>query len=188
MTMNQSEMVAEGFKVAADMRDDIVRILRARYKGVGEDKIQDLTQDLTIEIAQSYHKFDPSLGVPVKAYFGRMIRWRLNDDVRKSKTRNHTDLDGSVGDEESSATLSERIPCPNSATDANHSMSEVMSVFEGLPESEINLCMDYFVNGLAYKEIAKKYNMPMGSVMSKKFRLRDKFVTALTRMGYDPSK
>ncbi|MGZ4814028.1 MAG: RNA polymerase sigma factor [Terriglobales bacterium] len=162
------------------------RIYNICYRFTGSsDNADDLAQDVFIKMYRTLNSFDPAKGA-FTTWITTMTRNLLVDHFRKTKQDRATDsLDAGLGDEEDSATLSDRIPDTAPSADDRIQRRETQEMVQKAiqklsPElREAVILRD--LQDMDYKEIASALKVPEGTVKSRINRGRMELAKVLQR-------
>ena len=155
-----------------------------RFTGSG-DNADDLAQEVFIKMYRTLSSFDPAKGA-FTTWITTMTRNLLVDHFRKTKQDRATDsLDAGLGEEEDSATLSDRIPDTAPSADDRIQRRETQEMVQKAiqklsPElREAVILRD--LQDMDYKEIASALKVPEGTVKSRINRGRMELAKLLQR-------
>lgn len=162
------------------------RIYNICYRFTGSaDKADDLAQEVFIKMYRTLASFDADKGA-FTTWITTMTRNLLVDHFRKSKQDRATDsLDAGLGEEEDSATLSDRIPDTAPSADDRVQRRETQEMVQKAiqklsPElREAVILRD--LQDMDYKEIAQALKVPEGTVKSRINRGRMELAKLLQR-------
>ena len=162
------------------------RIYNICYRFTGSaDNADDLAQEVFIKMYRTLASFDPEKGA-FTTWITTMTRNLLVDHFRKTKQDRATDsLDAGLGEEEDSATLSDRIPDTAPSADARVQRRETQEMVQKAiqklsPElREAVILRD--LQDMDYKEIAQALKVPEGTVKSRINRGRMELAKVLQR-------
>ncbi|MGZ4788895.1 MAG: RNA polymerase sigma factor [Terriglobales bacterium] len=162
------------------------RIYNICYRFTGSsDNADDLAQEVFIKMYRTLNSFDPAKGA-FTTWITTMTRNLLVDHFRKTKQDRATDsLDAGLGDEEDSATLSDRIPDTAPSADDRIQRRETQEMVQKAiqklsPElREAVILRD--LQDMDYKEIASALKVPEGTVKSRINRGRMELAKVLQR-------
>ena len=162
------------------------RIYNICYRFTGSaDNSDDLAQEVFIKMYRTLASFDPEKGA-FTTWITTMTRNLLVDHFRKTKQDRATDsLDAGLGDEQDSATLSDRIPDTAPSADDRIQRRETQEMVQKAiqklsPElREAVILRD--LQDMDYKEIAAALKVPEGTVKSRINRGRMELAKVLQR-------
>jgi RNA polymerase sigma-70 factor (ECF subfamily) len=149
-------------------REDIIThisVLKARARVLTRNNAsaEDLVQDTIIKAIRFEHKFEQN---NLKAWLLRVMT-----NIFLSQYRKHNKMEKrfvSTGDE--------GIDCymPEKPTTINETRLDIIEALAQMPQEQANLLIMAEVEGHSYKEMAEKLGVPIGTVMSRLFRARDR--------------
>jgi len=190
-TQVQVALVRRCIAGESDAWEEIVRTHNRRiynicYRFTGSaDNAEDLAQEVFIKIYRTLSSFDSSKGA-FTTWITTMTRNLLVDHFRKTKQDRATDsLDAGLGEEEDSATLSDRIP--DSAPSADQRIERrqtqemVQKAIQKLSPELREAVILRDLQDMDYKEIAQALKIPEGTVKSRINRGRMELAKILSR-------
>ena len=149
-------------------REDIVTHLsvlkaRARVLTRNNSAAEDLVQDTIIRAIRFEDKFEQN---NLKAWLMRMMTNIFLSQYRKSSKLNKRFVD----------TSEEGLDwfMPEKPATINETRLDIIEALAQMPQDQAELLVMAEVEGLSYKEIAEKIGVPMGTVMSRLFRARER--------------
>ena len=143
---------------------------------------EDLTQEGTFGPISAVRTFDPALGVPFKAYAELCIRKRLLSAVRSASRLKHQPLNDSVPIEQLSDDPSTQLSAahelfrrsPEELVLARESKEEILAVLTNCLSTMESRVLDYYLEGLSYREIAQRVHKDEKAVDNAVQRFRRK--------------
>ncbi len=134
---------------------------------------EDLVQDAVLKAYQNWHQF--SQGTNCRAWLLRILKNTfINGYRRKTKEREILDSEqaGDYGDRFFARDQARRWSCPETGYHDRHLSPVVEHALLGLRAEYREVVELSDLAGLAYKEIAERLAIPIGTVMSRLFRAR----------------
>lgn len=152
-------------------RTDVVQhlgILKARAQSLTKNSssADDLVQDTIIRAFRFEHKYEPD---NLKSWLLRVMTNIFLSQYRKSSKIEKKFVD--PGEEGLDWLM------PEKPAIINESHLDIVEALKSVPKEQAELLILAEVEGLSYKEIAEKLNVPIGTVMSRLFRAREKLGT-----------
>jgi RNA polymerase sigma-70 factor (ECF subfamily) len=162
------------------------RIYNICYRFTGSaDNADDLAQEVFIKMYRTLTSFDPEKGA-FTTWITTMTRNLLVDHFRKTKQDRATDsLDAGLGEEEDSATLSDRIqdtaPSADDRIQRRETQEMVQKAIQKLSPELREAVILRDLQDMDYKEIAQALKVPEGTVKSRINRGRMELAKLLQR-------
>lgn len=126
---------------------------------------EDITQDSLNTLVAKWHTFDESKA-SIKTWFLTIVRNRTIDYIRKKKPQFNPDiLDQSI--DRKAETAQQHI-------EASERQAIVRDAVVALPQSQRELILLRDYHGLKYVEIPQLLDVPIGTIMSRLSRVRNK--------------
>ncbi len=182
-----TELVVEARSGVAEAREELARryrkpayLLGLQLTGNREDAL-DVAQDALLRFFATLDRFQE--GRPVRPYLLRIVRNRAMDLWRRRRIRRAESLDAG----ELPRQIADDRPGPEETTRRAELRRRVWRVVSELapPKREILVLRDY--HDLAYAEIAKVLDIPIGTVMSRLHAARKALRELLIADGFGPS-
>ncbi len=139
--------------------------------GADDATAEELAQDVMINVWRKADTFDRRLA-SVSTWIFRIARNRRIDALRRA---NKGDLDP-----HEPLLAPEAPPAPDDSVSAMEREARVRDAMQTLPEQQLELLRLAFFDGLSHSEIAKRQNLPLGTVKS---RLRLAFARLRSTIG-----
>jgi RNA polymerase sigma factor (sigma-70 family) len=152
------ERIAAGDNAAVkdclDTYADLIWSLARRFLGNSED-LEDAVQDVFIEIWSNADRYKPEIAKEV-TFIAMITRRRLIDRLRKkSRTPDSEEFDESIEYQNS-----EKTDVNSQTIDVQN----VVNVLNGMPAQQSLILMLSIYQGYSHREIARKLDIPLGTV------------------------
>ena len=145
---------------------------------------EDLVQDTTLRAYRAWERFEP--GGSCKAWLSRIMTNAYISRYRRARTRrrfleeHHAPAEVCYG----ARRLGEATD-PETSILAGKLSDEVLGALETLREDQQQVVLLVDVEGLAYKDVARVLDIPVGTVMSRLFRARRQLEASLASYAED---
>jgi len=136
---------------------------------------EDLAQETYLQALRASHRF--RLGTNLKAWLFTILR-NLVRNRRRSAARAIVEFDSRKVDQ--SSELTEHRETPEQALLKKAGNADLQAAFESLPRALRDTVWLSDVEELPYAEIARRLGIPVGTVMSRVFRARQRLYASLT--------
>ncbi len=166
-TASESELVAQARAGAAPAREELARrhresayLLGLHLTGNREDAL-DVAQDALLRFFGALDRFDERR--PVRPYLLRIVRNRVADLWRSRRVRRAESLD----DADLSRQIADQRPGPEETACQAELRRRVWQALSRLPAAKREILVLRDFHDLAYAEIARVLDIPIGTVMSR---------------------
>lgn len=139
---------------------DIYSYLKVKVNN--EADIKDLIQDIMLAVYKGIKKFE--FTSTFKTWILAISRYKIADYYRNK----YADI--------STVPIEE---CPNITSSENHDTLNINEVLELLPDDEKELLNLVFIQQCSYKEVAQIMEVPVGTIKSRMFYLKEKLKPVL---------
>ena len=145
---------------------------------------EDLVQETLAKAYSAFHQFRP--GTNIRAWLHKILATTFINAYRKSKREPAMSAGGDLGGgwQPGGDPLSPLMPSAESEALDRLAESEVLRALRDLPEDFRTAIYLADIEGYPYREVARIMGTPIGTVMSRLHRGRDKLRRALA--AYDP--
>lgn len=126
--------------------------------GADRDLAEDIMQDVMLSVWNKVDQYSPERG-SVSAWIYTIARNTRIDRLRRSSSRPHEDVD--------TIEIASNADSPEEALNANQRAERVAEALEVLPEDQRQIIDYAYVHDMSQTEIARKLQLPLGTVKSR---------------------
>jgi RNA polymerase sigma-70 factor (ECF subfamily) len=150
-----------------------------RYTALyGEEDIEDMVNTVCLNLVKdSYRKlktYDASRGYKLSSWVGLIATNTAHDALRR-RDPIHASLDGHAGDEdEAPVQYADEGPSPGDTLEQREQWLALVAAIRELPEGDQEFLSLYYDQELEPEEIAKRLNISVNTVYSRKNKVREK--------------
>lgn len=134
----------------------------------GEIAAHDIAQDVLLNlISGDIREYDVSRGSNFATWFSRVVRNAYISAHRTARRRStHEPVGGALAERE--------VPTPEALVVQKDLRGKMEEALQSLPKDQREALMLLEIDGLSYQEISARQNVPVGTVMSRISRAREK--------------
>ena len=157
--------------------------LRRCGSGVSEDDIQDMVSEIWLSLFEDdmrpLRRFDPARQIKVATWVGLLARNKTIDRLRTS----HMGRTVSIDDGNTSREPPSSRPLPTDEVERQEQRELAVKAMEQLSVEERRFMKAWYIEDREPEELASDFNIAIGTVYSRRFKIQAKLAKAVRRMS-----
>jgi RNA polymerase sigma-70 factor (ECF subfamily) len=159
------------------------QILRRAGSWISEDDIQDMVSEIWLSLFEDdmrpLRRFDPERQIKVATWIGLLARNKTIDKLRTS----HLGRTVSIDEKEGTREPASNRPLPTEEVERREQQSLAVQAMEQLSQEERRFMKAWYVEDREPEELASDFNIAIGTVYSRRFKIQAKLAKAIRRLS-----